>query len=393
MLTCQKHLFSLPDSISYLNCAYQGPLLKKAEQIGVHQLHRKATPYNIVKKDFFDPVQELKIAFSKLINANQPERIAYIASASYGIANVCKNIKPVKGKTNIILAAEQFPSNYYPWSRMTKEKGLNLKTVKAPETTIGRAQAWNQRLLDAIDEQTLVVSIGQVHWTDGTKFDLKAIREKTRAVGALMIIDGTQTVGALPFDVQDIQPDALICAGYKWLLGPYGCGLAYYSAYFDEGIPIEENWMNREKADDFQNLVKYQENYQPGAARYNIGQQSNFTFIPMLSESIQQILHWSTPQIQDYCQQITQKAIEELLDVGCLLEQEDYRVCHLFGILLNDQFDLDRLKTLLDQQHVFVSYRGQFIRVAPNVYNNENDMQKLVGCVKAAKRVSSSLVK
>ena len=107
--------------------------------------------------------------------------------------------------------------------------------------------------------------MSHIHWADGTLFDLKAIRQRTRDVGALLIIDGTQSIGALPFDIQEIQPDALICAGYKWLMGPYSLGLAYLGEFFDEGIPIEENWKNRHNSHHFARLVNYEDKYQPHA--------------------------------------------------------------------------------------------------------------------------------
>ena len=69
---------------------------------------------------------------------------------------------------------------------------------------------------------------GVVHWADGTIFDLEKIREKTNKVGAMLIIDGTQSIGTMPFDLKKVKPDALICAAYKWLMGPYGFGVAYY---------------------------------------------------------------------------------------------------------------------------------------------------------------------
>ena len=66
-------------------------------------------------------------------------------------------------------------------------------------------------------------------------------------------------VGALPFDVREIQPDALVCAGYKWLLGPYSIGVAYFGPRYDGGEPIEENWIARRGSEDFQRLVDYQD--------------------------------------------------------------------------------------------------------------------------------------
>ena len=182
---------------------------------------------------------------------------------------------------------EQFPSNYYPWKKLVEEQDGFLKMVEAPQSFEDRAKVWNQRLLDSIDENTAVVSLGNVHWADGTLIDLKAVRQKTEKYGALMIVDGTQSVGALPFDIETIKPDALICAGYKWLLGPYGTAMAYYGPTFDNGSPIEENWINRLNSEDFQGLVIYQDQYKPKAARYSVGQNSNFFLVPMLSKAIE----------------------------------------------------------------------------------------------------------
>ena len=96
--------------------------------------------------------------------------------------------------------------------------------------------------------------MGIVHWADGTIFDMKKIRKKTSENNALLIIDGTQSIGSMPFNLNEIQPDALVCAGYKWLMGPYGSGLAYYGKYFDDGKPIEESWINRKVVMIFRTL-------------------------------------------------------------------------------------------------------------------------------------------
>ena len=104
---------------------------------------------------------------------------------------------------------------------------------------------------------------------NGTKFDLKKIGEKCKNNNTFFIVDGTQSVGALSIDVKEIKPDALICAGYKWLFGPYSMALGYYSSKFNDGIPIEESWMNRTNAQDFSNLTEYDSKYKPMAGRSN----------------------------------------------------------------------------------------------------------------------------
>src|SRR5690606_28861799 len=157
-----------------------------------------------------------------------------------------------------------------------------------------------------------------------TKFDLSALREKTRQCGALLILDGTQSVGAMPFNINDVQPDALICASYKWLLGPYSIGLAYFSEAFDSGIPIEENWINRQGSDNFQGLVNYEDRYLPKARRYSVGEASNFVLLPMLGAAMEQILEWQPENIQAYAKNLSAPYIAQLQEMGASVEETQY---------------------------------------------------------------------
>jgi selenocysteine lyase/cysteine desulfurase len=292
------------------------------------------------------------------------------------MANVARNMN-IKKDQHIIVAGEQFPSNYYPWQSLCEETGATLKTVAPPEDFSNRGKRWNEKILDAINNQTRAVGIGHVHWADGTRFDLEAIRKRTTEVGALLIIDGTQSVGALPFNVEKINPDALICAGYKWLLGPYSIGLAYYGQYFDQGKPVEENWINRLDSEDFAGLVNYESNYQPGMLRYEVGEHSNFILVPMLLNSIEQISKWGVSRIQEYCKAISTESILKLKEKGFIIEDDAWRGSHLFGVRLPQGIDLNTVKATLLKHKIYVSVRGNSIRVAPNVYNTEKDFQKL----------------
>ncbi len=388
MLTCQHHLFDLEDSVTYLNGAYMSPQLKSVTEIGEQLLKRKSRPYEIIVDDFFDPVARLKEHFAQLINAPEKDRIALIPSASYGLANAAANIDLKKGQ-NILMVEGQFPSNYYCWKKLVDRKEGLIRMVRAPKTA-DRGKDWNQAILDAIDEQTSVVALGHVHWADGTKYDLKSIRRRSREVGALLIIDGTQSVGALPFDVQEFEPDALICAGYKWLMGPYSLGVAYYGEYFDNGTPIEENWISRKDSEAFSGLVNYQEAYHPLAWRYSVGEHSNFNTVPMLDKAIEQLLEWTPTAIQAYCAQLwdhIQPALEEL---GCSIETRAYRGEHLVGVHLDDSFDRKKLREVFQKNRVYVSIRGNYIRVSPHVYNEKADMEVLVKCFKASKKRTTS---
>lgn len=373
----QRAKFSLPAKTTYLNCAYMSPLLKAVEKAGILGIRDKRNPAAISPIDFFTNSEILRSEFAKLIHIPDPKRIVIIPSASYGLATVTKNLRLSPGE-RIVVAHEQFPSNYYPWQRLMKDTGAILHTVQPPESQIDRGKHWNERMLDAITAATRVVALGNVHWADGTKFDLEQIGKRAREVGAKLIIDGTQSVGALPFDVQSVKPDALVCSGYKWLMGPYSIGLAYYGSSFDDGVPVEENWINRLHSENFAGLVNYENNYQPGALRYEVGEHSNFVLVPMMLAALKQINAWGPENIQSHCREITRTGIEKLRRAGFWIEDELYRGHHLFGIRFPKNKSVDTMRERVKKEKISVSIRGNNMRVAPHVYNDVKDFDRLV---------------
>jgi selenocysteine lyase/cysteine desulfurase len=351
-------------------------MLKTVEKAGIRAVRLKRNPAEITPKSFFADSELLREQFAKLINVADPKRIAILPSVSYGISTVAKNLGIVKGQ-HIIVAAEQFPSNYYPWHTLCEETGAEIKIVAPEDNLKERGKKWNEKILESINSQTRAVAIAHTHWADGTKFNLEAIRKRTSEVGALLIVDGSQSVGALPFDIEKVKPDALICAGYKWMLGPYSIGLAYYSETFDGGKPLEESWINRLNSEDFTKLVNYQTQYQPGALRYDVGEHGNFTLVPMMIKALIQLNKWHVENIQTYCSSISSKAIEALREKGFWIEDDEFRGAHIIGIRILQGSDIEKIKGAFIKNKIYVSFRGDAIRVSPNVYNDEKDLKKL----------------
>jgi selenocysteine lyase/cysteine desulfurase len=376
MLDSQRHLFNLPDDSHYLNCAYMSPLAKPVEDAGLEGLRRKRMPADISVDDFFEASTRLRALFARLINAPDARRVAIIPSASYGIATAARNTDVRPGQ-NIVLVEEQFPGNVYEWRSLCRRQDLELRTVAAPALRERRGAAWNERVLAAIDADTAAVALGNVHWTDGTRFDLDTIGERAREVGAALIVDGTQSVGAMPFDVQKTQPDALVCAGYKWLLGPYSVGVAWYGPRYDDGVPLEETWIAREGSEDFRALVDYQDAYQSGAVRYDVGERSNFILVPMLVAALELLLDWGVTNIQAYCGALTRDLIGEARELGFAVEDDDWRGSHILGLRAPPGRELARLQPELVRRNVHVSLRGSAMRVSPNVYNDAGDVAAL----------------
>jgi len=162
-------------------------------------------------------------------------------------------------------------------------------------------------------------------------------------------------------------------------MGPYGIGLAYYSSTFDDGIPIEESWVNRKDSKIFSQLVNYKDSYGDLAKRYNVGQQSNFINIPMLNQGIKQLNTWGVNNIQEYCKNITKEGLKTIDKNKIWYEEDDYRAWHLFGLF--PKKNLKKILKKIREKNIHISLRGETIRVSPNVYNNKRDLDKFFNTI------------
>ncbi len=369
MIPNQRDLFSLPEDVAYLNCAYTAPLMKSAEAAGRRALAQKAAPWQLTARHFFETIHENRRLFSRIIDS-PAEHVALIPSVSYGVALAARNI-PVAAGQKIVVLQDQFPSNVYTWRRRALDTGAALATVAQPPDG-----DWTSALLDVIDRDTAIAALPHCHWTDGTLIDLVAVGARCREVGAALVVDGTQSLGAMPFTVADIQPDFLITTAHKWLLGPYSFGFCYIAPRWQEGTPLEENWLNREGSEDFARLVDYRDTYQTGALRFDCGEASNFILAPVAAEALRQILAWGVDAIAATLQTKTGQIAARAREMGLKTAPAAYRAPHLIGLRLPAP-PSPNLPARLAEAGVDVSVRGSAIRVAPHLYNTEEDVDRL----------------
>ncbi|HKB49188.1 MAG TPA: aminotransferase class V-fold PLP-dependent enzyme, partial [Ktedonobacterales bacterium] len=249
ILPSQRDLFEIPDDVAYLNCAYMSPLLRAARAAGEAALARKSQPWRITPHDFFADSEAARGLFAELIGADA-DGVALIPAASYGLAIAAANL-PIREGQRILVLEDQFPSNVYVWRDLAARAGAVVETVPRPADF-----DWTAALLERIDERTAIVAVPHCHWTDGSLVNLVRVGERVRAVGAALVVDATQSLGAAPLSVGEVRPDFLVAATYKWLLGPYSMGFLYAAPEWRDGRPLEFNWIAREGSEDFAGLVK-----------------------------------------------------------------------------------------------------------------------------------------
>jgi len=368
-LGSQRDLFEIPEDIVYLNCAYMSPQLRPAREIGERAVSRKSRPWEITPGDFFEEAEEVRALFARLVGGDA-DGVAIVPSVSYGISVAAANVPVGEGQKMLILD-DQFPSNVYAWRGLAERSGARLVTVPRPEDF-----DWTRALLEEINADTAVVAVPNCHWTDGSLVDLARVGESAREAGAALVVDAIQSLGAHPFDVSEVRPDFLVASSYKWLLGPYGVGFMHVGEKYREGEPIEHNWINRRGSQDFSRLVAYQDAFQPGARRYDVGERSNFALLPMAAEALRQLIDWEVGNVSETIGTLTDLIEEKAEGLGIMTTPKKRRVRHMIGLMLGHDAP-DDLARRLTTHNVFVSVRGESVRVSPHLYNTERDVDLL----------------
>lgn len=375
-LPSQRPLFDLPEGVAYLNCAYMSPQLRSVTEAGLAAVPRKARPWKRTVPDgwFADP-EALRAAAARLMGA-EADGVALVPSVSYAIATAAANV-PVRARQNIVVLAEQFPSNYYAWRMLAADRNAELRTARRPPR-----EGWTGAVLEAIDEDTAVVAVPNCHWSDGAFVDLVRVGEQARAVGAALVVDASQSLGAHPIDVSEVRPDFLASVTYKWQLGPYELAYLYVGPRWREsGRPIEASWLARADAEDFAGLVDYTDEYARGARRFDMGGYPQFILGPMALAGLNQLLDWGVDRVRATIAPLTRRLADEARALGCEALEEGERVGHMLGVRLPGGVPSE-LTRRLERAGVYVSVRGDAIRISPHVYNDDEDVERFLATLR-----------
>jgi selenocysteine lyase/cysteine desulfurase len=228
----------------YLDTASRSALPIRIAEIGVHALKKKVSPWHGIGSD--SDVSEVRSLYAQLINAPSGSSIAIAHSNSIAISIAAKNVADsgrLNSGSSVLLIEKEMASAVYAWQDACLKTGSRLKIVTENANTL----SWTDTIIANIDKAVVVIALPHCHWCDGSFIDLERISQylddctffKTRPY---LIIDGTQSIGAMPFDVKRIKPSFVACSVHKWLNAPYGISLIYLDPSFhDIWQPIDHH--------------------------------------------------------------------------------------------------------------------------------------------------------
>jgi selenocysteine lyase/cysteine desulfurase len=308
--------------------------------------------------------------FAELISADKDD-VALVQNTSTGLNIVANMLNYPKG-SNIVTTDLEYPSVVYPW--LGKRLDVEVRYVKNVEGIV--------RIEDVektVDDKTVAVAISHVEYVNGFKNDLRRLADIAHEHGAFLVVDGIQSLGAVPVDVRKDEVDFLAASCYKWLMGPAGAGYLYVRKDLVEELePQFIGWasVRPEVFDTIEFWDIWQLNLSNTASRFEIGSPSFISFVGA-AVAIQLLLEVGIANIQKRILSLTDLLIDSAKDMGFqVTSPED--LCYRSGIV---HFLIDHAQEKADelkQKGIIVSPRSHGLRVSPHFYNTEEEIEHLM---------------
>ena len=295
------------------------------------------------------------------------EEIAVGSSATELLASLAWAVAPPAGR-NIVSAGLEFPSTIYPWARVARHTGAEVRLADVKDDLIG-----------LIDPRTAVVCVSDVIYTTGRRRDVAGLAEAAHRNGALLVIDATQSAGGIPIDVGTLGVDALITASYKWLCGPFGVAVMYLAPHLHERLEPglvgfrSHEWMWDLRADRLQ-LPRNAHRFEFSTMAYGCA--------PGLASSIEYLLRLDVGRIFSRNKRLADLLIEGLRERNAVIMSptDDGARSSIVATRFAD-VDVRMLAERLSKAGIVVSVRGSVLRFSPHLYNDADDIQQALATI------------
>lgn len=367
MTLVNKEDFPATEEYAYLNAANVSLMPKSAAEVmtawQMDVALNGSNNFNDLAEDTaFDG---LRVQGAKLFHCTEDD-IAGGSSCTELLSSIAWAVMP-KAHENVVSTDIVFPSTIYPWTRISHHTGCEIRLAKGKD---GYTDV--NDIINCIDKNTSVVSISHVEYTGGQLYDLRALADVAHENGALLVVDATQSAGAIPIDAPKSGADVIISGSYKWLCGPFGAALMYLAPHLQ--TKLEPGFVGFRSHENIWDLSPERLHYPDSAKRFESSTMA-FGCIKGLEKSIEYLLGIGIENIFQHNLKLADILIEGLNELGVKIvsplaqnERTSIVTCSLDG------FDTAEIVQGLKNKSVVAHKRQDFIRFAPHVYNNEDDI-------------------
>ena len=367
------------DDAVYLDLAAEAPMPRVAVEAAQQAVEAKTYPHRVAPGPYSEVSNTLRASLARLVGG-RPEEVALTTGAGAGLAALAHGLDWRPGD-EIVTAAGEFPVQFTTWSPLAERYALTLKIVQP-----ARAFITAHDLISALTPRTRLVSVSQVRFDDGSLLDAAALAAACHARGTLVCLDVSQSCGGMPLDVVQLDVDFMVCAGYKWLLGPYGSGFFWCRHDHLRAMrPGPFNWASVEGADDFSALTFANPRPAESARRWDASEWAgayNLNLMAMAA-SVPFIERLGPATVKAHNDRLIDRMFAPLPAAGVTPASPlDAAARGPYGCIRASSPDQTRaLFEALKEARVIVSLRQGNIRVSPHLYNSEDDIDRLLAVV------------
>ena len=319
-------------------------------------------------KEMATPIFDSGRSFAAKLVGSSPHNIAYVQNTAHGLSMVALGVDWRPGD-NLVVCAEEFPSNYLCWTQL-ESMGVELRRVYSSEGSLDTGA-----ISAAMDRRTRLVTVSHVQFGTGYRVDIPALGSLCSGRGALLIVDGTQSIGALHLDTAANAVDVLVVSAHKWLMGPRGIGFASFSdRALDQISPRIVGWLSVNDPFAFNRTL----DFLPGARRFEPGTPNGYGIFG-LAERLRQIDGLGIDWIENRILQLNEALCEHATCCGVKLRNKFERKARS-GITLLDRDGIaaPELHKKLTAAGIYTSVRNGAIRVSPHCYNTFDEMKQII---------------
>lgn len=362
--------FPITERYAFLSHAAVSPLNRRAaEATRAHIEQAQSEPLQRLFASVMQMYVEFRERLATLVNARSAEEIVAMPNTATAINTVAMSL-PLHPGDNVLVLDGDYPANVYPWMNLAyrgvltrmvpqREGGLDLPTLE-------------QR----IDNRTRAIAVSTVMFATGFHNDIAALGRLCHERNIYFIVDGIQSLGAFPLDVQACHIDFLAAGSQKWLLSAPGSGFLYCrQERLEELVPGA--YVGASSVVDPYNFLDYNLTFPPDASRFNVGT-PNFLGMTALHATLGLLFEVGINRIHEHVSGLVDTLIDDLQARGYHLAASttpEHRsgivVAHVPGA------DPEALCARLEEEGVIVTTRGGGVRIAPHFYNTRDEVLRV----------------